>query len=179
MKRLQAFQFKWIPHGQQKQLLSRFVGAYRFVFNQMKREVENPIPTDGMIEIDIDIAWFATLSNGQIIEPIHRFKKSQEALGKAKKRLHKLYHRIANRRKNFLYQTSSLLSKNHAIVCIEDLTIKNLSQSATGHVEQHGKKVRVKTGLNCSILDQGWYECRFSQSERYADARNNRLKRFY
>lgn len=149
------------------------------MFNQTQREVEKPILTGGMSEIDMDMARFATLSNAQVIEPIHRFKKQQAALGKAKKRLHKLYHRIANRRKNFLYQTSSLLSKNHAIVCIEDLTIKNLSQSATGHVEQHGKKVRVKTGLNRSILHQDWYECRFSQSERYADARNNRLKRFY
>ncbi len=32
-----------------------------------------------------------------------------------------------------------------------------MSASASGTVEQPGKKVRQKSGLNRSILDQGWY----------------------
>jgi transposase len=45
-------------------------------------------------------------------------------------------------------------------VCIEDLQVRNMSRSAAGSAEQPGKNVRVKSGLNKSILDQGWFEFR-------------------
>lgn len=35
-----------------------------------------------------------------------------------------------------------------------------MSKSSKGNVEQHGKKVAQKSGLNRSILDQGWGEFR-------------------
>ncbi len=76
------------------------------------------------------------------------------------KKVQKLHHRIANIRRHFLHQTSSQISKNHAIVCIEDLQVKNMSKSAAGTTEQQGKNVRAKSGLNKSILDQGWGEFR-------------------
>ncbi len=51
-------------------------------------------------------------------------------------------------------------SKNHALVVIEDLKVRNMSRSASGTVEAPGKCVRAKSSLNKSILDQGWYEFR-------------------
>lgn len=47
-----------------------------------------------------------------------------------------------------------------AMVCIEDLQVRNMSKSAAGSAEQPGKHVRAKSGLNKSILDQGWFEFR-------------------
>ena len=41
------------------------------------------------------------------------------------------------------------------IVC-EDLKIANMSKSASGTLENKGRNVRAKSGLNKSILDQGW-----------------------
>ena len=35
-----------------------------------------------------------------------------------------------------------------------------MSQSVAGNTEAPGKNVRVKSGLNKSILDQGWFEFR-------------------
>lgn len=35
-----------------------------------------------------------------------------------------------------------------------------MSKSAKGNSEQHGKQVKQKSGLNRSILDQGWFEFR-------------------
>lgn len=35
-----------------------------------------------------------------------------------------------------------------------------MSKSAKGTAEQHGRNVKAKSGLNRSILDQGWYEMR-------------------
>ena len=42
------------------------------------------------------------------------------------------------------------------MVCIEDLQVRNMSRSAAGSTEKPGKNVRAKSGLNKSILDQGW-----------------------
>ncbi len=44
------------------------------------------------------------------------------------------------------------------MIVIEDLKVGNMSKSAKGTAEQHGRNVRAKSGLNRSILDQGWYE---------------------
>uniref|UniRef100_UPI00313DED4A RNA-guided endonuclease InsQ/TnpB family protein n=1 Tax=Pseudoduganella sp. OTU4001 TaxID=3043854 RepID=UPI00313DED4A len=47
-----------------------------------------------------------------------------------------------------------------AIVCIEDLQIKNMTRTAQGTLQRQGRLVGRKRGLNRSILDQGWYEFR-------------------
>ena len=46
------------------------------------------------------------------------------------------------------------------MVIIEDLKISNMSKSAKGTKETPGKNVKAKSGLNKSILDQGWYDFR-------------------
>ena len=79
---------------------------------------------------------------------------------KAKTKVQKLHTAIANARKDFLHQASTTLSQNHALVGIEDLQVKNMSQSAKGNREQHGKRVKQKSGLNRAILDQEWGELR-------------------
>jgi putative transposase len=53
-----------------------------------------------------------------------------------------------------------MISKNHAIVFIEDLKVSSMSRSASGTQEEPGRTVAAKSGLNKSILDQGWGEFR-------------------
>ena len=43
---------------------------------------------------------------------------------------------------------------------IEDLQVANMSKSAKGTAQQHGKNVQQKAGLNRAILDQSWAEFR-------------------
>ncbi|MFO7808051.1 RNA-guided endonuclease InsQ/TnpB family protein [Guyparkeria sp.] len=43
---------------------------------------------------------------------------------------------------------------------IEDLQVRNMTRLSSGTVDQPGRNVRAKTGLNRSILDQGWSEFR-------------------
>jgi putative transposase len=59
-------------------------------------------------------------------------------------------------RKDFLHKESTKIAKNHRVVIVEDLKVKNMSASAKGTIEKPGKNVRAKAGLNRSILDQGW-----------------------
>ncbi|MCB1689092.1 MAG: transposase, partial [Halioglobus sp.] len=68
--------------------------------------------------------------------------------------------RIGNARRDYLHKCSTTISQNHAMVCIEDLQVRNMSKSAAGSTVQPGKNVRAKSGLNKSILDQGWFEVR-------------------
>jgi putative transposase len=149
-----------------------------FIAIQTQRELEQPLPrSTTAIGIDVGIARFATLSNGRYVAPLNSFKTHQQRLAryqrrmsrkqkfsnnwkKAKTKVQKIHAAIANARKDFLHKTSTTISQNHALVCIEDLQVKNMSRSAKGNREQPGKKVAQKSGLNRSILDQGWGEFR-------------------
>jgi putative transposase len=129
------------------------------------------------VGIDMGIVHFATLSTGEQIASINSFKQLSETLAKAQRKLkhkvkfsanwqkqqanvRKLQTTIANVRNNFLHQTSSAISKSHAMIVMEDLKVINMSRSSKGTLDTHGKRVAQKSGLNRSILDQGWGEFR-------------------
>ena len=153
-------------------------GGKWFVSIQTEREVEPAITkSTSSIGIDVGIARFATMSDGSFAAPLNSFKKHQERLAryqrrmsrkvkfsnnwkKAKTRVQKIHTGIANARKDFLHKTTTTISQNHALVCVEDLQVRNMSRSAKGTVETPGKNVRQKSGLNRAILDQGWGEFR-------------------
>jgi putative transposase len=44
------------------------------------------------------------------------------------------------------------------MIVVEDLKITNMSKSAKGTIDRPGSRVKAKSGLNKSILDQGWGE---------------------
>ena len=143
-------------------------------------EIEVPEPkcsSKNVVGIDVGIAKFATMSNGEMIEPLNSFKKHEKRLAflqrglgrkqkfsnnwkKHKEKISKLHFKIANVRKDFLHKTTNKISKNHAVVVMEDLKVKNMSKSARGTKKNPGRNIKAKSGLNRSILDQGWFEFR-------------------
>ena len=148
-------------------------GGKWFASIQTQREVEPPLPTTTTaIGIDVGIARFATLSDGSFVAPLNSFKKHQQRLARYQRRMSRKVKFSSNWKKakarvqkihtgkDFLHKTTTTISQNHALVCIEDLQIRNMSKSSKGNSEQHGKKVAQKSGLNRSILDQGWGEFR-------------------
>ena len=156
--------------------VSRKCGKW-YVSIQTEFEMETPKTNGGEIGIVMGIVRFATLSSGEYFEPINAFKNLKGKLAKLQRQLKnkvkfsqnwqklkakiaKLHHKIAHCRKDFLHQTSSKISKNHAVVYVEDLQVSNMSKSARGTAEEHGKNVKQKSGLNRSILDQSWFEFR-------------------
>ena len=109
-------------------------------FVSIQTEFEYKIPTHkgGEIGIDMGIIRFATLSSGEFFEPLNAFKTYKGKLAKLQRQLKNkvkfsrnwqklkakianLHHKIANCRKDFLHQTSSKISKNHAMIYVEDL----------------------------------------------------------
>ena len=149
-----------------------------FVSIQTEREVAQPMPqSTTAVGIDLGITRFATLSDGTVYAPLNSFRRHEEALRKAqqalarktkfsnnwkkaKAKVRRIHARIANARRDYLHKTTTTISKNHAMVCIEDLRVRNMSKSAAGTAEAPGRNVRAKSGLNKSILDQGWFEFR-------------------
>jgi putative transposase len=148
-----------------------------FVSIQTEREVEHPIPGGDAIGIDMGIARFATLSDGTYYTPLNSFRRHEDRLRKAqqamsrkqkfsnnwrraKARLQHIHARIGNARRDYLHKATTAISQNHAMVCIEDLRVRNMSKSAKGNVENPGRNIRAKSGLNKSILNQGWFEFR-------------------
>lgn len=79
---------------------------------------------------------------------------------KAKASVQRIHACIGNARRDYLHKATTTISKNHAMVCIEDLQVRNMSRSAAGSTDAPGKNVRAKSGLNKAILDQGWFEFR-------------------
>lgn len=127
------------------------------------------------IGIDVGIAQFAAGSNEETIAPIHIYRQLEKKLARYQRKLRKktkfssnwkkqvaririLHRKVADTRLDFLHQCSTRLSKNHAMIVVENLTVKNMSRSAKGTIEAPGRNVKAKSGLNKSILDQGWGE---------------------
>lgn len=69
-----------------------------------------------------------------------------------------LHEKVANCRRDFIQKaTTKLIAENQAIG-VESLRVRNMSRSAKGTVEEPGRNVRAKSGLNRAIHDAGWGE---------------------
>ena len=161
-------------------------GGKWFISIQTEREVDQPVPQAvSAVGIDMGIARFATFSDGGFLEPLASFKRHeirlrryQRAMSrkvkfssnwkKAKAKVQRLHTRIADCRKDYLHKATSAISQNHAMVCIEELQVKNMSKSARGNAEKAGKSVKAKCGLNKAILEQGWFEFRWQLQYKLA-----------
>ena len=149
-----------------------------YVSIQTEYDVADPVHNaESMVGLDAGVTKLATLSDGTVYQPVNSFKASQRKLAmlqrqlsrkekfsanwqKQKRKIQRLHSHIANIRRDYLHKVTNEISKNHAMIVIEDLKVSNMSKSAKGTAEQHGRNVKAKSGLNRSILDQGWYEMR-------------------
>ena len=138
-----------------------------------------PLPTSYEdVGIDLGVAHFAALSNGEFIDNPRHLRKAEKQLAQAqqdlsrkKKGSHRrkkavqrvaTYHRkIANQRKDFQHKISHKLVSQYQVIVFEDLQVKNLTKApapkqdeAMGQYFPNGAS--AKAGLNTSILDAGW-----------------------
>lgn len=175
----------WIRYRNSREIIgkvknvtvSQLCGKW-YISIQTEYEVADPAHNSTtMVGLDAGVAKLATLSDGTIFEPVNSFKSNQKKLArlqremsrkvkfsnnwkKAKRKVQNLHSRIGNLRRDYFHKVSTTISKNHAMIVIEDLKVANMSKSAAGTVSQPGRNVRAKSGLNRSILEQGWYELR-------------------
>ena len=174
--------------GEIKNATVSYNGGHWYISIQIEKKIsieQCREPKD--IGIDLGISKFVSLSNGQQKLPKNSFKTNQNKLAKEQRKLAKkdkyssnwkkqkrqiteLHSKIANIRKDYIHKVSNEICKSHTRIFIEDLKIVNMSKSAKGTMENKGRNVKAKSGLNKSILDQGWYE--FMRQLEYKSAWN-------
>lgn len=82
--------------------------------------------------------------------------KGSNRRAKARVKLARAHRKLRRQREHFLNVEAYRYVKNHDVVVVEDLNIASMTKSAKGTVEEPGKNVRQKSGLNRSILSIGW-----------------------
>ena len=135
-----------------------------------------PIPGPGtgeVVGVDRGVAVAAALSTGELLRlprlssaKQRRMRLLQRKLARARRgsdrRAHvraqvaRLYAEQTDARKDWCEKISTSLARQFDVIRVEDLSIRNMTRSATGSVQHPGKSVRQKSGLNREILASGW-----------------------
>lgn len=138
----------------------------------LEREVARPADrsTDPVVGIDLGVVQPIVLSTGQqydlprasagdaehlarLQQRVARKVKGSNNRRKAIKRLAAFKAHQARRRQDAMEKVTTDIAKNHGVVAMEDLRVRNMTASARGTVEEPGKNVAQKAGLNRAILD--------------------------
>ena len=153
-------------------------GKHWFASILCESKVPEPLPLLApAVGVDLGVAQAITLSTGKVLavlgrteaedrrlarlqRALQRKRKGSRNRSKARTRLAEFQARIARRRRDAIHKATTHLAKNHGLVVIEDLRVKDMTGSAKGTLEAPGKNVRQKAGLNRAILDKGWGEVR-------------------
>lgn len=75
---------------------------------------------------------------------------------KLRAKIAKKHKQLINLRHDWHHKMTTKIAKNHSYIFLEDLKVKNMTKSASGTLDNPGTNVAQKTGLNKSILRQGW-----------------------
>ena len=144
----------------------------RRVWVQVSYEVEKEQmePTGRVVGLDMGVSDRVALSDGKRIErrkpKRDRVKQAQRRLSRCKKGsrrwkerrrvLSNQQHRQRVSNRNEVHRLTTALVREHDLIVAEGLQIKNMTRSAKGTVEEPGRNVAAKSGLNRSINDQTW-----------------------
>lgn len=91
---------------------------------------------------------------------LSRTQRGSKRRMKALSRLRAHKAKMVRRRRDMIHQITSGIVKRHSVVVIEALKVSAMTASARGTVEDPGRNVAAKSGLNRAILDKGWGEMR-------------------
>jgi putative transposase len=162
--------------------------------------IPEPIPTPGaggVVGVDRGVTLAVALSTGEMTSPGGLSLKEAERLLRLQRRLaraargsnrrHKVRTLIAglkakdgDRRKDWVEKTSTDLARRFDVIRLENLNIKGMTRSAAGTVQNPGRNVAQKTGLNRGILTSGWgWGLLVARLEQKAPGRVEQVKAAY
>jgi len=100
---------------------------------------------------------------------LSRCAKQSANRDKARAALARVRARERRRRQDFCAQSAHRLAAANAVVVLEDLKTCNMTRTAKGTLEQPGRNVKAKSGLNRAILAKGWHQfaLALSSASRY------------
>ncbi|MCG7308302.1 transposase [Brachybacterium sp. ACRRE] len=131
----------------------------------------------GVVGVDVGVKVQAALSTGELVDNVRpgaratkRITRIQRAIARCERgsrrqqalyrRLAAAQHLVALQRSTAQHALTKRLATGFEHVAIEDLNVAGMSSSARGTLEQPGRNVRQKAGLNRAILDVGFAEIR-------------------
>jgi transposase len=138
--------------------------------------IPEPIPAPGngkVVGIDRGVAVSAALSTGELLHcpgltppEQRRMVRLKRKLARAERRsnrrsqtrlaIARLRTRETDRRKDWAEKASTAIARRFDVIRAEDLQIRNMTRSAKGALENPGRNVRQKAGLNREIRQSGW-----------------------
>jgi transposase len=168
--------FRWsrpVPEGARSYRVTRDrAGRWHLAF----AAVPDPIPAPGtgeVVGVDRGVAVSAALSTGELLNvpglnsrEAERLLRLQRRLARAKRGSNRrkrvkaaaarLKAREGDRRKDWVEQTTTDLARRYDVICVEALPVAAMTRSARGTIEQPGRNVAQKAGLNRGILANAW-----------------------
>ena len=137
-------------------------------------EHEAPAPNVEVVGIDRGVATTLALSTGERLtlpESLDRIevrkRKAQRVVARrrrgsnrrrrAQARVARLQARQARIRRDFHHRAALHVARRFGVAVLEDLNTRAMTASARGTVEEPGRNVRQKAGLNRAILAAGWH----------------------
>ena len=123
--------------------------------------------------LDVGVARFATTSDGEVIanprftraadaeltaaqQALARKERGSSNRRRAKAKVAEVHRKIRNCRADFHHKTARALVNEYDVIALEDLRIANMTRSASSTLDEPGRNVAAKSGLNRSVLDAGW-----------------------
>ena len=143
---------KWVKFAKSKEIQGRILnctitktcsGKYFISICCTDVQINRYKNNKNVVGLDLGIKEFATTSDGEIIDNPkylskleYKLKKEQRKLSKKKKgsnnrnkqriKLNIVHEKITNQRTDFLQKLSTKLIKENQIICLEDLSVKNM-----------------------------------------------------
>ena len=99
-----------------------------------------------------------------------RQRKGSNRRNRTKAKIARIFAREADRRKNWVEQTTTRLVREYDLLAVENLPVSNMVRSAKGTAENPGSNVAQKRGLNRSISAQSWGTFRLRLEQKAAAA---------
>jgi putative transposase len=85
-------------------------------------------------------------------QDLARKKRGSNRRTRAVRIVAEIHRRTANKRRDFLHKTSAAIVASTDLIATESLTVSNMTRSAKGTLEEPGRNVAQKAGLNREIL---------------------------
>jgi putative transposase len=167
--------FRWsraVPEAKSDRVTRDRAGRWHIAFAAIPQPIPGP-GTGEVVGIDRGVAVSAALSDGSLLHcpglrpaerarqrrlqrKLARARKGSNRRSRTKASIAKLQARQGDRRKNWVEQISANLAHRFDLIRVEDLNVPGMTRSGRGTIDQPGRGVRQKAGLNRGILASGW-----------------------